>query len=274
MDRSILLVAACALSAPALTAAQVMQGSTPGGGDCTDKVRIVSKKPLPGSTPLNKKLELTLQNLCTGSQAGITAPWRITVDNSLVASGTALMPAGATVTVSGEWTMRVGTFSFGAVVDPNNTLNEPEAARANNGTLASQFTVTNVQFNIALQEAWAAAMDVCADRVEVTAITLTPQTPIAGALVNVAMKLRNKCTVAHSFSWTITRGQQVLGSGETGLVDGKGEVSISRTWTATGGTHSLSVEADPSNATGEEQSYRANNKKTTTVTISSGTQGH
>lgn len=124
--------AICAVSTPS-------SGQAPGAPAipaCIDKVRISAFTLTDAALPMNKKVTLKISNLCVGTAAalGFSVPWRITVGGQriLLASGLMLIAPGATAFASTNWPMTAGIFSFEGEADPENTLHEPAAARANN----------------------------------------------------------------------------------------------------------------------------------------------
>lgn len=132
---------------------------------CQDKVKAGSLSKVQTNLSYNVfKITLTLKNLCTGNFAAmpVSVPWKLTVGGipmSAYSEGTATIPAGGTVEVSNFWTMQAGSFSFGGIVDPNNTLGESAAHRENNNppTLQLTFTAAQVAAAVAATEAAAAA---------------------------------------------------------------------------------------------------------------------
>ncbi|MGQ0814383.1 MAG: CARDB domain-containing protein [Gemmatimonadota bacterium] len=252
---------------------QVAQQAAQVGTSCLDKVQVSElKKAAVNPAPDVYKFLITISNLCTGSSSGSITHWRLTKAGSAtpLGSGTVLIPASGTAVVNAFWPVSSGTFSFTAMADPENTLNEPAVARANNRQ--------TLQLTVGALAGGTASCN-SADKVRMASIALspTPSTITPGQQVTVNAIISNLCpNGSRNFDWRILVDGATVASGTTSSMTYNENKLISTTWTAIAGTHQIVAEVDPQNLQGETgNSATYNNKRTVQVTLTtaSGSQG-
>ncbi|MGQ0814382.1 MAG: hypothetical protein ACT4O1_07935 [Gemmatimonadota bacterium] len=271
---------------PSATAAQVPQSSQSGqmtaSSACTDKVRVTDFT-ITSPTPMERRLALTIKNLCTGTATAsvLNVPWRITVAgrSAPLGSGLLVIPPGGSAVAVTMWTIMPGSFSFDGEADPGNTLNESTAARANNLPTGIQISFTSADINQAIAQVAAAtaaageaAISPCtvADKFQLSSFTTNPGAPVADQQVTLKIIIKNNCTHARTFPWGVWRGTTLLRSGTSASIPGGGSATVSHSWRATTGTHSFSAVIDPGSTIDEPPSARTNTHSNITVTVGAG----
>ncbi len=225
--------------------------------------------------------DLVVTNLtCTPSapQAGDTVNFTATVKNQGTAAGapgivafavdgtkvsetvnnTEALASGASTTVTGTWSSTLaGSHSVTATVDSAGTTAE---SNETNNTYSADLTVDPVP-----------GIDFT-----VIGISYTPSYVIAGDKVTFSAVVKNQGTVAGAagiVSFKVDGAQAAVSAGSTTAIAPGASLTITAggTWTAAGGTHTVSATADSSNATAETD--ESNNSYSTTITVGSGGRG-
>jgi hypothetical protein len=248
------LITRCALvfglAVPNLLSAQAMQqtsntsNTSPMTMVCNDKVLVTY---FTNDIGLKRPgvFTLKMRNPCTGNGASsVTVPWQITDGSSTIGSGTTVIPPGGTVEVWTSWNTHAGTFVFGAVADPNNTLNEPASARTNNTSATFSRTFTDAAIAFANPATSVSNPMACQDQVALTQLAFSPTSPTRNQSVTLSLTIEQLCDGTRAVPWRITLGNSVIASG-TANMTGISTRTVTGIWVAVAGTHSLSAELDP-----------------------------
>ena len=161
------------------------------------------------------------------------------------APSTTSIAAGATATLSAgtTWSTANGTYAVTAAVDPDNAIAEFNDA---NNSLTKSVTVTQLP----------------GPDLVVKGIALSPNTPQAGAAVTFSVTIANQgldaAGSAAAVKLAIDGTTTLTGVSSSALAAGATSVvTLSGTWTASNGNHTLLATVDPSNAISE--SVESNN---------------
>jgi hypothetical protein len=145
--------------------------------------------------------------------------------------------ASATLSASSTWSTAHGTYAITALVDPDNTI--------------SEFNDSNNSFSENLSVSQIPGPDLV-----VKGISLSPNTPQAGAPVTFSVTLANQgldaTGSAASVKLVVDGTTSLTGVSSTALAAGATSVvTLSGTWTAANGNHTLLATVDPANAISE-----------------------
>ncbi len=162
--------------------------------------------------------------------------------------------ASATLTANAAWSTANGTYSLTAIVDPDNTLAE---FNDGNNSFSKSITVTQLP----------------GPDLVVRGISWSPNTPAAGAAVSFLVTLANQgldaAGSAASVRLVIDGTTTLTGVSSSALAAGAtAVVTLSGTWTATNGNHTVLATVDPANAISE--AVESNNTTATSFYVGRG----
>lgn len=273
-----ILKAGCVLAVlmyPGTAAAQVTTAPSAGTlASCPDRV-AVTHFGMTKVAALVSKLTLTIKNNCPYT---LNVPYRITVGTTVLASNWVQVRAGAQTSGHVSWNHSAGTFHFDAEADPANTMNESAASRANNLPVGFSYTLTQAQidsaaavtgWNMATANGAGSNQTPCTsdDKVRLTSFTVSPASAAPNQDVTITARISNLCSYKRSIAWSIIRGGVTAFSGTAFDVDGGGYATITRTWKASAGSHSINMLVDPANVIPETPVARTNNTRATPITM-------
>ncbi|WP_224365661.1 CARDB domain-containing protein [Hyalangium versicolor] len=216
-----------------------------------------------GHTPPQEGDAITLKAVIKNSGTAATpssshkVSFRVNGQEVATATSTTSLAAGAsaTLTASGTWSTSNGTYSIDATVDPDNAISE---FNDSNNSLSKSITVSQIP----------------GPDLIVQTISSTPSTPQAGSAVSFTVAIANQGLNATSGTAIAVKlvidGVTTLnGTGPTSLNAGaSAAVTLSGTWTATNGNHTLVATVDPSNAITE--AVESNNSQSSTIYVGRG----
>ncbi|WP_233261257.1 CARDB domain-containing protein [Vitiosangium sp. GDMCC 1.1324] len=186
-------------------------------------------------------LKAVVKNNGTAASASGTHKVSFSVGGQEVAvsSSTTSIAAGAsaTLTASGTWSTANGTYSITAVADPDNTIAE---FNDSNNSFSKNITVTQLP----------------GPDLVVRGISWTPNTPQAGNAVTFLVTIANQgldaAGSAAAVRLVIDGTTTLNGVSGSALASGATSVvTLSGTWTAANGNHTLLATVDPANAISE-----------------------
>ncbi|WP_395838911.1 CARDB domain-containing protein [Archangium violaceum] len=145
--------------------------------------------------------------------------------------------ASATLTANAAWSSANGTYAITALVDPDNAIAE---LNDSNNSYTKNITVTQLP----------------GPDLVVRSIAWSPNTPAAGAAVNFLVTIANQgldaTGSAAAVRLVIDSTTTLTGVSASAIAAGATSVvSLSGTWTATNGNHTLVATVDPANAISE-----------------------
>ena len=114
--------------------------TTTSGNTCYDKAAVAGFTVEPAQPALGQSATIRLK-IKNGCASAANVPWKIYVAGNVVGSGTASVPAGATIDATAGWTAKLGAYEINAEIDPNNTLGESTSAQNNNLPTVINLTV-------------------------------------------------------------------------------------------------------------------------------------
>lgn len=196
-----------------------------------------------------------------GTAAGAPGIVTFAVDGTKVSetvNNTSALAAGASATVTGTWNSAVvGSHALTATVDSGDTTAE---GNETNNTYSTDLTVNptpGIDFTV-------------------TGISISPSYITAGDKVTFSAVVKNQGTVAGAagvVSFKVDGALALVSANSTLQIAPGASLTITSngTWTAAGGSHTISATADSNNATAETD--ETNNTYSTNITAGSGGRG-
>lgn len=107
----------------------------------------------------------------------------------------------------------------------------------------------------------------CTNKVKATTFSMAPMPAAAGGTETLSGGIQNLTKGSLSVAWQITDETGAVVASGTATVAAGQTASVTGTWTAVAGAHTLTFTADPKNTLGEAGTCLSDNTKASAVTV-------